>query len=120
MYISKANACKFIVASLTVTSINTNPSIGLDNGVITAVVSGGTAPYLYSINRGVQQSSNQFTGLAEGTYVIQVVDNFGLIGYVSVILVENVDCGSYSGATWDDISVEQWLAFANCIWNDFN
>ena len=51
MYISKANACKFIVASLTVTSINVNPSSGLDNGVITAVVSGGTAPYLYSINR---------------------------------------------------------------------
>ena len=120
MYISKANSCKFIVASLTVTSINVNPSNGLDNGTITAVVSGGNAPYLYSINRGVQQSSNQFTGLETGSYVIQVVDNFGLIGYVSVILVENVDCGSFSGETWDGIASEQWIAFANCIWNDFN
>lgn len=120
MYISKSNPCKFIVASLTVTKLYTNPSSGLDNGVITTVVSGGSSPYLYSINRGVQQSSNQFTGLPIGTYIIQVLDRYGRLGYTSVQLVESVDCGAFSGATWDDISSNTWLSFENCIWNDFN
>jgi len=120
MYISKSNPCKFIVASLTVTNLYTNPSSGLDNGVITTVVSGGSAPYLYSINRGVQQSSNQFTGLPTGTYIIQVLDRYGRLGYTSVQLVQNIDCGTFSGATWNDISSNTWNEFANCIWNDFN
>jgi len=103
MYISKSNPCKFIVASLSVSSLYTNPTLGLDNGVITTVVSGGSSPYLYSINRGVQQSSNQFTGLPIGTYIIQVLDRYGRLGYTSVQLFENVDCGDYAGSTVDDI-----------------
>ena len=120
LYISKSNPCKFIVASLNVSLISANPIGTAENGTITVVATGGTKPYLYSINRGVQQSSNQFTGLGAGNYLIQVLDNFGLIGYASVKLYENVDCGDYSGATWNDINTLQWGAFANCIWNDFN
>lgn len=121
MYISKANSCKFIVQSLTVTSINVNPSIGLDNGTITVVVSGGTAPYLYSINRGTQQASNQFTGLPTGKYLIQVLDRFGKLGYVGLELFENVDCGDYAGSTVQDI-IDTGLKvgnFYNCTVNSF-
>jgi hypothetical protein len=121
MYISKANSCKFIVQSLSVTSINVNPTSGVDNGTITVVVSGGTAPYLYSINRGVQQSSNQFTGLATGKYLIQVLDRFGKIGYLGIELFENVDCGDYSGSTVQDI-IDTGLKvanFYNCTVNSF-
>ena len=120
LYISKSNPCKFIVASLNVSLISVNPNGTAENGTITVAVTGGTNPYLYSINRGIQQSSNQFTGLASGNYLIQVLDNFGLIGYASVKLYKNVACGSYSGAKWNDINTLQWGAFSNCIWNDFN
>ena len=120
LYISKSNPCKFIVASLNVSLISVNPIGTAENGTITVVVTGGTKPYLYSINRGSQQSSNQFTGLGQGNYLIQVVDNFGLIGFASVKLFENAVCGDYSGATWDDISTLQWGQFSNCIWDDFN
>jgi hypothetical protein len=121
MYISKANSCKFIVQSLSVTSINVNPTSGVDNGTITVVVSGGTAPYLYSINRGVQQASNQFTGLAIGKYLIQVLDRFGKIGYLGIELFENVDCGDYSGSIVQDI-IDTGLKvanFYNCTVNSF-
>lgn len=121
MYISKANSCKFIVQSLAVTSINVNPTSGVDNGTITVVVSGGTAPYLYSINRGTQQASNQFTGLPTGKYLVQVLDRFGKIGYVGIELFENVDCGDYSGSTVQDI-INTGLKvanFYNCTVNSF-
>jgi len=120
LYISKANQCKFIVASLYPTLITVNPVSGDNNGVITVVVTGGQKPYQYSINRGALQSSNQFTGLSEGTYLIQVVDKFGKIGYASTKLFDNVNCGTYSGATWADIHLSKWGEFANCIWSDFN
>ena len=120
LYISKSNPCKFIVASLNTSLISVNPIGTSENGTITVVVTGGTKPYLYSINRGSQQSSNQFTGLGQGNYLIQVVDNFGLIGFASVKLYENAVCGDYSGATWNDINTLQWGQFYNCIWNDFN
>ena len=120
LYISKSNPCKFIVASLNTSLISVNPIGTAENGTITVVVTGGTKPYLYSINRGSQQSSNQFTGLGQGNYLIQVVDNFGLIGFASVKLYENAVCGDYSGATWDDINTLQWGQFSNCIWDDFN
>ena len=121
MYISKANSCKFIVQSLAVTSININPLIGVDNGTITVVVSGGTAPYLYSINRGTQQASNQFTGLPTGKYLVQVLDRFGKLGYVGLELFENVDCGDYPNSTVQDI-IDTGLRMANfynCTVNSF-
>lgn len=119
LYISKSNPCKFIVASLDVSLISVNPVGTSENGTITVVVTGGNRPFQYSINRGVHQSSNQFTGLGEGNYLIQVVDNFGAIGYASVKLFENVVCGDYSGATWNDVFPYTWGQFANCTWEDF-
>ena len=44
-------------------------------GTITAAASGGTTPYNYSIDGGVTwQGSGSFTGLAAGTYTVQVKD----------------------------------------------
>ena len=103
IFISKANQSKFITGSLTVSTIKTNPSLGLDNGVIVVVVSGGTAPYRYVIDRSEPQASNQFNGLEAKNYVIQVVDKFGKIGWEGVALFDNVDCGDYAGTTVQDI-----------------
>ncbi|MBL0340120.1 MAG: T9SS type A sorting domain-containing protein [Bacteroidetes bacterium] len=44
------------------------------NGTITATASGGTTPYLYSINGTVFQNTGIFTGLAAGTYTVTVGD----------------------------------------------
>ena len=53
----------------------TTPYTCTTNGVITVSgVSGGTAPYEYSIDGINYQSSNTFTGLTSGTYTITVRD----------------------------------------------
>ena len=51
---------------------------GAPNGTITAtVVSGGTAPFTYSIDGGTFQASNTFTGVVDGAHVIIVKDASG-------------------------------------------
>jgi gliding motility-associated-like protein len=49
---------------------------GASNATITANASGGTAPYLYSLNTGANQASTVFTGnIPSGTYTLTVTDN---------------------------------------------
>ena len=45
-----------------------------NNGKITILASGGTAPYSYSLNGGAAQISNMFTNLSPNTYTITVKD----------------------------------------------
>ncbi|MFT3980409.1 MAG: gliding motility-associated C-terminal domain-containing protein [Ferruginibacter sp.] len=60
-------------ATETITNTNcTNPN----GGAIVLNTTGGLAPYSYSINSGAFQSSNSFTGLAQGTYTINIKDAF--------------------------------------------
>jgi len=47
---------------------------GSDNGSITAVVTGGTMPYEYSLDGMNYQSSNVFTGLLAGEYTLYARD----------------------------------------------
>lgn len=56
------------------------------DGTITITESGGTAPYLYSINNGAYVSSNVFTGLASGSYTISIKDVNGCTVTTSVIV----------------------------------
>ncbi|MEZ4979294.1 MAG: gliding motility-associated C-terminal domain-containing protein [Chitinophagales bacterium] len=50
-----------------------NPSCGLNNGSLTIGLSGGTAPFEYSIDNGTSfQNSNSFTNLAAGNYILVV------------------------------------------------
>lgn len=64
---------------LSVSSIPTSCT-GANNGSITATPSGGTAPFLYSLNGGPPQSSPTFAGLAPGSYTIAVTDANGCTG----------------------------------------
>lgn len=50
---------------------------GVNNGTVTVTPTTGSAPYQYSINSGPLQTSNVFTGLAPGTYLIRVLDAGG-------------------------------------------
>ncbi len=54
------------------------------NGSITVTPTTGVAPYTYSLNGGVPQSSPTFNGLAAGTYNITFTDFNGCLGEVSI------------------------------------
>ncbi|MFL5739096.1 MAG: beta strand repeat-containing protein [Flavisolibacter sp.] len=57
-------------------------------GIITLTASGGVPPFQYSINGSSFQSSNIFSGVASGNYVVYVRDQNGCIG-TSTITVLN-------------------------------
>lgn len=64
------------------------------NGAITVGgVTGGTAPYTYSLNGGPSQSSPVFSSLGQGTYIIRVTDAAGCseTQTVTVGRITNVD-----------------------------
>ncbi len=66
----------------------TNVSCNGDNdGEITVQASGGLGTYTYNINGGTPQSSNVFTGLSAGTYLVAVDDGTSTIS-MDVILTE--------------------------------
>lgn len=55
---------------------------GLNNGVLTAGMTGGTAPYTYSWTPGGQTNATA-TNLAPGTYTCEVTDFYGCKAYAS-------------------------------------
>ena len=57
---------------------------------ITMSASGGTAPYLYSINNGNLQSSNTITGIPAGSYAVRVIDNNECLGHDTVQIMPYV------------------------------
>ncbi|RYM32417.1 hypothetical protein ERX46_14160 [Brumimicrobium glaciale] len=63
---------------LTATLTGTDPDCNLGtDGEIQVAASGGTSPYLYSVNNGTPQSSNLLTGLSAGVYSVLVEDANG-------------------------------------------
>ncbi len=70
-------------------SISTTPINGTcstNTGSITAVGSGGTAPYTYNINGGTYFTSGVFNNLTPGNYAVTVKDATGCITGANVIL----------------------------------
>ncbi|MCX6296213.1 MAG: PKD domain-containing protein, partial [Bacteroidetes bacterium] len=57
---------------------NTNATCGNSNGTITmGVVSGGTAPFTYSVNASAFTGTTTYTGFGAGTYTVVVKDASG-------------------------------------------
>lgn len=78
----------------------TNPTFGNSDGSITVSVSGGTAPYQFSIDNQVTwQASNTFTGLATGVYIIHIQDANGCMTLVCVFLTESTGCDFFMNTT---------------------
>jgi gliding motility-associated-like protein len=96
--VQDANLCTFDVA-VTVTqpvaalAINTVAAtniscFGSTNGSINVSGSGGTSPYLFSLNGGTSQASGAFSNLAAATYSITVTDANLCTANVSVTISE--------------------------------
>jgi gliding motility-associated-like protein len=93
----------------TIITVTESPSLVLDaidatcfgykDGLITIEdVSGGTAPYTYSLNGSIHSSLNQFENLAQGNYVIEVKDVNGCVQSFPIIVKQperlSVDLGA--------------------------
>ncbi|WP_276498210.1 gliding motility-associated C-terminal domain-containing protein [Pontibacter litorisediminis] len=84
--VKDANGCTFVKA-VEVTNIEGPASLAAttkaascadnDGGITVGAVTGGTAPYTYSINGTTFQGSTSFTGLASGEYILTVKDANG-------------------------------------------
>ncbi len=67
----------------------TQPSChGGSDGGISFTVSGGIAPFQYSLNLGAYQAGNSFTGLPAGSYNLRSIDNSGCFDDTVVTLSE--------------------------------
>lgn len=73
-----------------VTAVVQSTSCGNNNGTITANVTGGTAPYQYSINGTTFQVSNIFTNLAPGAYTLYAADANGCLGTRSLTILNTL------------------------------
>lgn len=78
------------------------------DGIITVSVSGGTPPYMYSIDGGTLRSTPTFTGLTAGFHLIRVVDANGCTSdtvrsltqptsiEIDTLLITNATCEGYA------------------------
>ena len=71
------------------TTSTTSQSCGNTDGSIQVnSVSGGTAPYQYSINGGAFQSSNAFNNLTAGSYAVYAMDASGCTQFLDTVVVD--------------------------------
>lgn len=118
-YVKDANNCEDSVTftifepaplSLTIGNVSNATCLGVSDGSITLHASGGTPPYMFSINGGAFRNDSVFTGLTAGSYDFTVRDdNFCeltqslTIGFTTAIILNisqtNITCsGSSSGS----------------------
>ena len=105
---------------LTISVIITNETSELANdGSATINVTGGTAPYQYSLDGITYQLSNVFSGLDSGSYTVYVLDDDGNQAFINFTIDTNITCGSYAGSDLYDIKGLQLSTLLNCELNDF-
>ncbi|NOT51064.1 MAG: T9SS type B sorting domain-containing protein [Chitinophagaceae bacterium] len=97
------------IAALTSSANTISTDCTNNNGSITVNVTGGTAPYSYSLNTGPFQASNIFNNLATGNYTIDVKDvnnctttipvTIGLINTINLTMGQNPEICEGSSVT---------------------
>jgi gliding motility-associated-like protein len=106
--VKDANGCTFAetftitdIAGPTAAAASSLPATCADNnGSITAgTVTGGTAPYLYSVDGSNFQAEKVFGGLASGSYTLTVKDANGCTVTTSVAVGQNVPTSFTSSTT---------------------
>jgi hypothetical protein len=117
--VKDGNGCLSSATSVTINAGNITPSFtktdattcaGTDGSIVVNSVTGGTAPYTYSINNGgTFQASNTFTNLSVSTYSLVVKDNTGCTSSSSSISVNKPGgcggsgCFAFTSITHTDI-----------------
>ena len=74
------------------------------DGLITVTAAGGTGAYSYSLNGGIAQSSNVFSGQASGSYIITVYDQNGCFTNTQSIVIANPSIISASAVGSSQVS----------------
>lgn len=74
------NPCAGVTITVTATAVGNTPCTSPPTGSITASASGGTGPYMYSLNGGAFQSSGLFNNLGPGNYTVSARDNNNCTG----------------------------------------
>ncbi len=91
-----------VCCNLQTNATATATKCGLDNGSITVnVLSGGLAPYQYSINGAIAQISNQFDSLAAANYSIVTTDANGCTSTATVVVPNSTNSVSVSVTATD-------------------
>jgi gliding motility-associated-like protein len=72
------------------------------NGEIEVLGMGGSAPYQYAINNGLYQSTSVFGPLAQGSYILSIMDNNGC-KYEETTMLENPD--AFTIDLGDDVTI---------------
>ncbi|MFH0867405.1 MAG: T9SS type A sorting domain-containing protein [Bacteroidota bacterium] len=70
----------FVGGAMGITITSTNETCGHSNGTLTAITSGGIAPYMYQWSTVPMQYSQTATNLPAGTYTVTVIDASGCTG----------------------------------------
>ncbi|MDD3875736.1 MAG: T9SS type A sorting domain-containing protein [Bacteroidales bacterium] len=84
--------------SLTLITASINISCnGLNNGMASVAVSGGTSPYSYLWNTNPMQQNDTIFGLSQGTYKVTVMDANGCEDSVSVNIINPPILYAYAG-----------------------
>ncbi len=91
------NDCSVTISQPTVLSCSaTGTDINCATGTlgsISVIGSGGTAPYLYSLNGGAQQAGNLFVNLGVGNYTVEIEDANGCVSTCSAMVsADNFSC----------------------------
>ena len=75
------------ISAFTINLSSVNPScFGFSDGSIFVNVSGGSAPYIYSLSNGSNQTFPSFTNLSAGCYTVSVTDGVGCVQSNTVCL----------------------------------
>ena len=77
------------VGNVTASATSTNSSCTVCDGTVTIVESGGSGPYLYTLDSANQQSTGIFTNVCPGYYNVSVEDANGCIGFANVTVNTN-------------------------------
>src|SRR5690606_39133878 len=95
--VTDANGCTgmadhtvFSGPGITVTATAVPPTCGLADGIITLNVTGGVAPYSYTLDSSPPQGFPDFIGLAAGAHNGTVIDAFGCTGTVTTFLTSEL------------------------------
>lgn len=116
--------------AITTTLTSTNPlCFGAANGTITATISGGTGGYSYFWSPGGATTSG-ITGLAAGSYMLQVTDGNGCIAVTNITLTNpaaitasitstNVTCNGLCNGT-ATVGISAGTGTITYLWSDVN